>query len=112
MIQILITFDLRPEAEKEYTEFVVQTGVPFWWSQPGILSVKGFRNVLGASPRIVSEVECESLEAAMRVLGSPEYEAIVDQQARFVTNRAVLLLTPTGRTPEDADRGRPAEARR
>jgi hypothetical protein len=101
MVQILISFDLRPGPEQEYADFVVQTGVPFWRSQPGILSVKGFRNILGASPRIVSEVECESLEAAQRVLDSAEYRAIVDQQARFVTNRSVLLLAPTGRTPED-----------
>jgi hypothetical protein len=100
MVQILISFDLRPGLDQEYSEFVVKTGVPFWRSQPGIVAVKGLRNILGASPRIVSEVECESLEAAMRVLASPEYQAIVDQQARFVTNRAVLLLAPTGRTAD------------
>jgi hypothetical protein len=101
MVQILISFDLRPGLDQEYNDFVVHSGVPFWRSQPGILSVKGFRNILGASPRIVSEVECENVEAAVRVLASSEYQAIVDQQARFVTNRSVLLLSPTGRTPEE-----------
>jgi hypothetical protein len=99
-VQILISFDLRPGLEQEYADFVIHTGVPFWRSQPGALSVKGFRNILGASPRIVSEVDCESLDAAMRILASCEYQAIVDQQARFVTGRAVLLLAPTGRTQE------------
>jgi hypothetical protein len=100
MVQILISFDLRPGLDQEYSDFVVKTGVPFWHSQPGVVAVKGFCNILGASPRIVSEVECESLDVAMRVLSSPEYQAVVDQQARFVTHRSVLLLAPSGRTPE------------
>ncbi len=99
-VQILISFDLRPGLAEEYNDYVVKTGVPFWRSQPGVISVKGYRNILGASPRIVSEVECESLDVAMRILASAEYQAIVDQQARFVTGRAVLLLAPTGRTQE------------
>lgn len=100
MIQILISFDLRPGLYQEYSDFVIKTGVPFWQSQPGILAVKGFRNILGSSPLIVSEIVCESLDVAMRILSSPEYQAIVEQQARFVSNRSVLLLAPTGRTPE------------
>jgi hypothetical protein len=97
-VQILISFDLRPGLDEEYNDFVVKTGVPFWRSQTGILSVKGFRNILGASPRIVSEIDCDSLAVAMRILASAEYQSIVDQQARFVTGRAALLLAPTGRT--------------
>ena len=99
-VQILISFDLRPGLAQEYNDFVVKTGVPFWRSQPGVVSVRGYRNILGASPRIVSEVDCESLEAAMRILAGSDYQAIVDQQARYVTGRSVLLLAPTGRTQE------------
>lgn len=100
MVQILLSFDLRPGLEQEYKDFVVGTGVPFWRSQPGVLSVRGYRNILGASPRIISEVDCESPDAAMRILASAEYQDIVEQQARFVTGRSVLLLAPTGRTQE------------
>lgn len=99
-VQILISFDLRHGLTQEYANFVTETGVPFWRAQPGVLSVRGYRNVLGASPRIVSEVDFEDLEAAMRILASAEYQTIVDQQARFVTGRGVLLLAPTGRTRE------------
>jgi len=99
-VQILISFDLRPGLEQEYAEFVTNNGLPFWRAQPGVLSVRGYRNILGASPRIVSEVDCESLEAAVRILARSEYQAIVEQQARFVTGRSVLLLAPTGRTRE------------
>ncbi len=99
MVQILISFDLRPGLEEEYDEFVRNVGVPFWRRQQSVMTVKGFFNILGASPRIVSEVECESLDAAMSILASPEYQAIVDEQARFVARRSVLLLAPTGRTP-------------
>jgi hypothetical protein len=100
MVQVLISFDLRPGLDQEYSDFVVKTGVPFWRSQPGLLAMRGYRNVLGSSPLIVAEADCESLEAAMRILASPEYHALVDQQARFVTNRSVLLLAPTGRTAD------------
>jgi len=99
-VQILISFDLRPGAEPEYSEFVVKTGVPFWRSQAAVLSVRGYRNLSGSSPHIVSEVDCESLETAMGILESAQYQAIVEQQARFVTGRSVLLLAPTGRTRE------------
>lgn len=100
MVQILITFDIRPELEEEYRRFVEHVGMPFWRDRPGIVAVRGFRNVLGGSPQIVAEVDCESLEAACNALFSPEYEAILKQQARLVTNRSVWLLTPTGRATD------------
>jgi hypothetical protein len=100
MVQILITFDIRPESEEEYQRFVEQKGMPFWRDRPGILAVRGLRNVLGGSPQIVAEVDCESLESACNALACPEYEGILKQQARFVTNRSVWLLSPTGRATE------------
>jgi hypothetical protein len=83
--------------EDEYARFVEDTGMPFWRNRSGIVAVKGFRNVLGGSPHIVSEIDCESLESARNALASPEYQSVLGQQARFVTNRSVWLLTPTGR---------------
>ena len=100
MVQILITFDIRPELEEEYGRFVERVGMPFWRDRNGILAVRGFRNVLGGSPQIVAEVDCESLEAACSALFSPEYERVLKQQAKFVTNRSVCLLAPTGRTKD------------
>jgi len=96
-VQILITFDIRPELQEEYGRFVEHAGMPFWRDRPGIIAVRGFRNVLGSSPQIVAEVDCESLEAACNALASPEYQTILKQQARFVGNRSVWLLSPTGR---------------
>ena len=46
MIQILISFNLRPGVETEYGAFVVEKGVPFWHTQKGIVAVRGYRNVL------------------------------------------------------------------
>jgi len=100
MMQILITFDIRPESEEEYGRFVEQIGMPFWRDRPGIVAVRGFRNMLGSSPQIVAEVDCDSLEAACDALFSPEYEKVLRQQAKFVTNRSVWLLTPTGRATD------------
>jgi hypothetical protein len=98
--QILITFDIRAGLEDEYARFVEDTGMPFWRDRPGIMAVRGFRNVLGGSPHIVAEVDCEGLEAARDALGSPEYQTVLEEQARFVTNRSVWLLTPTGRATD------------
>jgi hypothetical protein len=97
MVQILITFDIRAGLEEEYGRFVEHTGMSFWRDRPGIAAVRGFRNVLGGSPHIVAEVDCESLEAACDALSSPEYQSVLREQARFVTDRSVWLLTPTGR---------------
>lgn len=97
MVRILITFDIRPGLDEEYGRFVQDTGMPFWRNRPGIGMVRGFRNVLGGSPHIVAEVDCETLEAACDALASPEYESVLKQQASFVTNRSVWLLAPTGR---------------
>ena len=100
MVQILITFDIRPELEDEYSRFVKDVGMSFWRGRTGILAVRSFRNMPGDSPQIVAEVDCESLESACNVLASPEYQTILKQQARLVTNRSVWLLTPTGRTTD------------
>ena len=96
----MISFDIRPGSEEGYARFVEDTGIPFWRDRPGIGAIRGFRNVLGCSPQIVAEVDCDSLEAACRALASPEYESILREQARFVTNRSVWLLTPTGRATD------------
>jgi hypothetical protein len=100
MVQILITFDIRPDSAEEYSRFVQNVGMPFWRDRPGILAVRGFRNVLGGSPHIVAEVDCETLEAACSALSSPEYQGVLQQQARFVENRTVCLLAPTGRAQQ------------
>ncbi len=100
MVQILISFNLRPGVEREYSAFVVEKGVPFWHTQQGIVAVRGYRNILGGTPQIFSEVDCDSLEDAMAVLSSQAYRAIVEQQAQFVTDRTVVLLAPTGRTKD------------
>lgn len=96
----MITFDIRADLEEEYSQFVERVGMPFWRNRQGIVSVKGFRNVLGGSPQIVAEVDCECLETARDALASPEYQSILEQQAEFVINRSVWLLTPTGRTTD------------
>ena len=100
MVQILVTFDIRPGLEEDYARFVKDVGMPFWQDRPGILAVRGLRNVLGGSPQIVAEVDCESLESAWAALTDAEYESVLKQQSDFVTNRSVLLLTPTGRTTD------------
>jgi hypothetical protein len=105
MIQILISFDLLPGVQETYHDFVVNTGMPFWRNQTGVRAVRGFRNILGSHPQIIAQVDCEDLDAAIRVLSSSEYAAIVEEQSKFVTNREVWLLEPTGRTSTYDDRG-------
>jgi hypothetical protein len=103
-VQVLISFDLLPGADDGYREFVTETGVPFWRRQPGVLKVSGYRNLLGGRPQIVALVECQSAEAALNVLASQEYRNIIKMQSKFVTNRSVCLLEPTGRTPAGEER--------
>jgi hypothetical protein len=104
MVQILISFDVLPGVQEAYHDFVLSTGVPFWMNQTDVLAVRGFRNILGSHPQIIAQVDCEDLEAAIRILSSPEYRAIVEEQSKFVTNRLIWLLEPTGRTSSYDDR--------
>lgn len=99
MVVIMISFDLRPGVEEEYSAFVTQTGVPFWRRQEGLLEISGYTNLLGGSPQVVSQMKCRDAATALRILSDPEYKEIVRQQARFITGRQVLLLEPSGRTP-------------
>ncbi|MBN1315158.1 MAG: hypothetical protein JXA42_06815 [Anaerolineales bacterium] len=100
MVRIQVSFDLLSGLEDEYDRFVVEEGIPFWKSQPGIISTKGFRNLSDGSPMIVSQVDCQDLETARRILESPSYAQVIRQQAKYVINRSVLLLAPTGRSME------------
>ena len=104
LVQILLSFDLLPGVQEAYHDFVVSTGVPFWMNQTGVQTVRGFRNILGSHPQIIAQVDCEGLEAAIRILSSPEYRVIVEEQSKFVSNRLVWLLEPTGRTSPNDDR--------
>lgn len=100
MVQILITFNIRPGLEEEYARFVREVGMPFWRGRAGIPAVRGFHNLSGDSPQIVAEVDCEDLEVARGVLSSSEYVAVLREQAKYVTGRSVWLLVPTGRTAD------------
>ena len=99
MVVIMISFDLRPGVEADYSDFVTRVGVPFWRRQEGLLEIAGYTNLLGASPQVVSQMKCRDAATALRILSDPEYKEIVRQQAEFVTGRQVLLLEPSGRTP-------------
>lgn len=104
MVQIMISFDVLPGMQEVYQDFVLSTGVPFWINQTDVLAVRGFRNILGSHSQIIAQVDCEDLGAAIRILSSPEYRAIVEEQSQFVTNRMIWLLEPTGRTLPYDDR--------
>ena len=105
MVTIMISFDLLPGVEEEYGRFVTERGVPYWKRQEGLLEISGYRNLLGGSPHIVSQMKCRDGETALRILSDPEYREIVKEQARFVTDRSVLLLEPSGRTPQQDQGG-------
>jgi hypothetical protein len=91
------TFDVRPEKEQEYVEWMINTYVPFWRKQSGLLAIRGFYTRVGSGPSLVGEYDFEDFAPLASVVASDEYRQLKRKMETLVTDYESKILVPTGR---------------
>lgn len=84
-VKLLMTWDIRPEHEQEYFDFVVREFIPGIQRLGGELS-DAWATVYGTSPQIMVGTLFSSLNRSRQMLSSPEWESLYDRLMGFVQN--------------------------
>lgn len=98
-MQILFNpeWDILPDREDAYTEFVAKRFIP-QCNGMGLLSVGGYYVEAGPGPRIISVKRVDSVDALTRIIASSEFRDLIFELKEYVTNYRSKILMPTGRT--------------
>jgi len=84
-VKLLMTWDIAPEHESEYFEFVIGEFIP-GIQRIGLDPAEAWATVYGEYPQIQIAMLAADLTLAQRALNSPEWNRLREQLFRFVKN--------------------------
>jgi len=91
-VKVLMTWDIAPEREQEYFEFVIGEFVP-GVQRLGLQPVEAWATVYGNQPQIQVCLIAEDAGGARRILTSPEWMRLSEQLFHFVRNYSHKVVT-------------------
>ncbi|MEJ5240024.1 MAG: hypothetical protein WHS87_02375 [Anaerolineales bacterium] len=94
-VKVLLTWDIRPEHEQEYFEFVIGEFIPVV-QRLGLQPIEAWATMYGNYPQIQVGLLAESEGNAYRVLRSPEWARLQEQLFNFVQNFSVKVVPARG----------------
>ena len=94
-VKVLMTWDISPEREQEYYEFVISEFVP-GVQRMGLQPIDAWLTVYGNHPQIQVGLMAMEASTARRALNSPEWFRISDQLLTFVTNYSHKIVPARG----------------
>ena len=90
-------FNILPEREKEYAEFVLKDHLPTM-EKLGIKMTGGWRVVVGFGPDIVAEGTATSIVEIAKAIENPEFSRITKiLTSHYVGDYSTRIVAPTGR---------------
>jgi hypothetical protein len=84
-VKLLMTWDIKPEHEQEYFEFVVREFIPGLQRLGAELS-DAWATVYGGGPQIMVGAVLPNLNKTRALLCSPDWESLYDRLLAFVQN--------------------------
>lgn len=90
-VKLLMTWDLKPEHEQEYFEFVVREFIPGLQRLGAELS-DVWATVYGSGPQIMLGAMFPNINRSRQMLSSPEWDALYDRLMSFVQNYSQKLI--------------------
>ncbi|MBI5934028.1 MAG: hypothetical protein HY867_09995 [Chloroflexi bacterium] len=84
-VKVLMTWDISPEREQEYFEFVIGEFVP-GVQRLGLQPTEAWATIYGNHPQIQVGLVAEDAANARRILNSPDWIRLSDQLFTFVKN--------------------------
>lgn len=94
-VKVLMTWDISPEREQEYFEFVIGEFVP-GVQRLGLQPVEAWATIYGDHPQIQVGLMADDAPTARRVLNSPEWFRISEQLFAFVKNYSHKIVPVRG----------------
>ena len=94
-VKVLMTWDISPEREQEYFEFVIGEFVP-GVQRIGLQPIEAWATMYGNHPQIQVSLMAEDASMARRALNSPEWLKISGQLLTFVKNYSHKVVPPRG----------------
>ena len=84
-VKVLMTWDISPEREQEYFEFVIGEFVP-GVQRLGLQPIEAWATIYGNHPQIQVGLMAEDALNARRILNSPDWLRLSEQLFAFVKN--------------------------
>lgn len=83
--KLILTWDIVPEKERDYFEFVIREFLP-GVQKLGLELTDAWATVYGNQPQIQVGAMSETLEAALKVLDSAEWNELHEKLTQYVIN--------------------------
>lgn len=94
-IKLLMTWDISPEREQEYFEFVIGQFIP-GVQRMGLEPIEAWATIYGEYPQIQVAMLAPDLPNAQRALNSAEWTTLRDQLFGYVKNYSYKLIQAKG----------------
>jgi len=83
MYKLLLTWDIKPNQDQEYFEFMVREFAPRITSM-GLTPTEAWFSVYGEGPQIIVECTTDDLETMKKVLASEEWTTLNQKLLNYV----------------------------
>ena len=94
-VKLLMTWDIAPEREQEYFEFVIGEFIP-GVQRLGLEPTEAWATIYGEYPQIMVAMLAPDLPDAQRVLNSVEWGKLREQLFSFVKNYTTKVVPAKG----------------
>jgi len=93
--KLILTWDINPEHEQEYFEFVVREFLP-QVQKIGFQLTDAWVTVYGEQPQIMVGAVLPSIDQIRTVMNSPQWEKLIGKLMNFVTNFDSKIVPASG----------------
>ena len=90
-VKLLITWDILPNQEQEYFEFVISDFMPEI-KQLGIRPIEIWYTIYGEQPQIMIAAKTQSQAALNVAMASKEWQRLLDNLMQFVENFSYKVI--------------------
>ncbi len=90
-VKLLLTWDILPNLEQEYFEFVISNFLPEI-KQLGIRPVDIWYTMYGDQPQIMAAAKTQSQASLNVVMASKEWQLLLDDLSKFVENFSYKVI--------------------
>ncbi len=94
-VKLLMTWDITPEREQEYFEFVIGEFIP-GVQRLGLEPTEAWATIYGEYPQIMVAMLAPDLPDAQRILNSVEWGKLREQLFTFVKNYTTKVVPAKG----------------
>lgn len=94
-VKVLLNWDISPERDQEYFEFVIGEFVP-GVQRLGLQPIEAWATIYGEYPQIQVGLLADDAKRAHRALNSPEWVELQEQLSGYIDNFSYKVIPARG----------------